>query len=296
MATGNGKRFPFGKNWRQFLNVLDDERIGVAEASLRAMLEVESLAGKSFLDVGSGSGLFSLAAARLGATRIHSFDYDRESVACTEELKWRYRPEMEAWTIGRGSALDEAYLASLGQFDFVYAWGVLHHTGAMWRALGAVAALVAPGGSLFISIYNDQGWASKAWARMKRIYVSGWLGRILVTALFIPYFAGRQLASDLRHFRDPLAHYRNYKQRRGMSVVHDWRDWLGGYPFEVASPSEIVRFYEAHNFSVAKLKTCGRSLGCNEFVFCAPVEEKGQTVPGEAIAHRRVISPLGPTC
>jgi 2-polyprenyl-3-methyl-5-hydroxy-6-metoxy-1,4-benzoquinol methylase len=267
------KRFAFGRNWHQFLSVLDEERISVAEESLCDMLGVTSLAGRSFLDAGSGSGLFSLAAARLGAARIHSFDYDAESVACTVELKQRYRPQMDAWTIERGSVLDMEYLSSLGRFDVVYSWGVLHHTGAMWRALEAMVPLVAASGRLFIAIYNDQGWVSKAWIQIKRVCVSGRAGHALVTAIFVPYFAGRQLASDLRHFRSPLAHYRNYKQRRGMSVVHDWRDWLGGYPFEVATPGEIIRFYESRGFSLARLKTCGRSLGCNEFVFVPGVAE-----------------------
>ena len=97
------QRFEFGKNWQRFLSVLNDERIAEAEKSLRAMLETESLSGKSFLDVGSGSGLFSLAAMRLGAARVHSFDYDPQSVACTRELKRRYFPDAHQWTIEEGS-------------------------------------------------------------------------------------------------------------------------------------------------------------------------------------------------
>jgi 2-polyprenyl-6-hydroxyphenyl methylase/3-demethylubiquinone-9 3-methyltransferase len=51
-----------------------------------------------------------------------------------------------------------------------------------------------------------------------------------------------------------------------MSRVHDWFDWLGGYPFEVARPEEIFAFYQARGFSLERLKTCGGGLGCNEFV------------------------------
>lgn len=140
-----GQRFAFGQNWSNFLRTLDDERILEAERSLKQMLEVESLRDKRFVDVGSGSGLFSLAARRLGAS-VHSFDYDPQSVACTSELKRRFFPGDPQWTVEEGSVLDDDYLASLGRFDVVYSWGVLHHTGAMWKALENVTHLCAGGG------------------------------------------------------------------------------------------------------------------------------------------------------
>src|ERR1044071_5244972 len=109
-----GERFEFGKNWRLFLASMSDERIERAVYSLREMLEVDDLDGKSFLDVGSGSGLYSLAARRLGA-RVHSFDYDPQSVACTIELKRRYFPRDAKWIIEEGSVLGADYLKSLGE-------------------------------------------------------------------------------------------------------------------------------------------------------------------------------------
>ena len=102
--------------------VVNDDRIRLAEESLKRMLQVENLQGKAFLDIGSGSGLFSLSARRLGA-RVHSFDYDPESVACTAELKRRYFPEDSDWVIEEGSVLDTDYLSRLDQFDVVYSWG-----------------------------------------------------------------------------------------------------------------------------------------------------------------------------
>lgn len=260
------QRFAFGKNWLAFLSVLDEERIGEAERSLREMLGVSSLSGRTFLDVGSGSGLFSLAAMRLGADRVHSFDFDPQSVACTHELKRRYFKDDPRWTIERGDALSTDYLENLGQWHVVYSWGVLHHTGNMWTALANISSLVAPGGILFISIYNDQGLFSRIWTRIKRLYNRGKTGQRIVTAIFIPYFILRDLLASAIHRTNPIRGYLNYKKSRGMSRVHDWHDWLGGYPFEVAKPEAVFALYRDRGFALERLKTCGGGLGCNEFV------------------------------
>lgn len=264
--VSQGERFKFGENWSRFLEVLNDERILEAEKSLKQMLEVEKLVGKSFLDIGSGSGLFSLAARRLGA-RVHSFDYDPQSVVTTRELKRRYFSDDADWTVEEGSVLDRDYLRSLGKLDIVYSWGVLHHTGAMWQALENASLPVADGGRLFIAIYNDQGGKSKRWRKVKQIYLSGALGKSLVSALFIPYFVFEGLAVDLVRGRNPMARYTEYKRSRGMSMVHDWFDWLGGYPFEVAKPEKIFEFYRDRGFVLEKLITIGGGLGNNQFIF-----------------------------
>src|SRR5262249_43922399 len=144
------------------------------------------LAGRNFLDVGSGSGLFSLAAMSLGAAKVHSFDYDPHSVACARELRRRFFPDSSQWTVEQGSALDGDYLTRLGQWDIVYSWGVLHHTGDMWNAFRNVRGLVRPRGRLFISIYNDQGDRSRRWTTVKAIYNRGRLPKCLVLGTFIP--------------------------------------------------------------------------------------------------------------
>lgn len=261
-----GDRFQFGKNWQRFLSVLNDERIAEAEKSLKQMLAVEELEGKSFLDIGSGSGLFSLAARRLGA-KVHSFDYDPDSVNCTQELKRRYFPDDSNWMIEQGSVLDLDYIKSLGQFDIVYSWGVLHHTGAMWQALENVSCLVAAQGRLFIAIYNDQGGKSKRWFKVKQLYCSGIVGRTSVSSFFIPYFFLGGLVVDLLKAKNPVTRYTEYKKSRGMSKIHDWFDWLGGYPFEVAKPEDIFKFYREQGFILENLITCGGGLGNNQFVF-----------------------------
>ncbi|MDH4099928.1 MAG: class I SAM-dependent methyltransferase [Nitrospirota bacterium] len=260
------QRFSFGINWQRFLSCLDDKRIANAEQSLKQMLEITDLNGRTFIDVGSGSGLFSLAAKRLGA-RVYSFDYDPESVACTAELKNRYFPGDTQWEIQQGSALDRDYLQSLGCFDFVYSWGVLHHTGSMWQALENVVPLVAPQGKLFIAIYNDQGRSSRRWLEVKRAYnrLPDSLKFLVLWPAFARIWAPPFLKDMLRG--KPGETWRCYaKTSRGMSPWRDVVDWVGGYPFEVATPEEIVDFYQKHGFVLKKLTTC-KGYGCNEFVF-----------------------------
>ena len=267
--VARGERFKFGENWSRFLSLLNDARITEAETSLRQMLETESLAGKSFLDIGSGSGLFSLAARRLGA-RVHSFDYDPQSVACGVELRRRYFPDDRDWTIEEGSALDDAYLKSLGAFDVVYSWGVLHHTGQMWQALDNARLPVGSGGKLFIAIYNDTGSQSARWKWIKRTYNE--LPRFLRTPFALVTIAPDEAKSALRSLAalKPGQYVRSWtkydRNNRGMSHWRDIIDWVGGYPYEVARPEEIFDFYRARGFTLVKLKS-GRGLGCNEFVF-----------------------------
>ncbi len=265
--VATGQRFEFGKNWAWFLETLNDQKIDEAVKSLSDMLQTDSLAGRSFLDIGSGSGLFSLAARKLGA-RVHSFDYDPNSVGCTEELRHRYFTDDEQWTVEPGSALDSAYIASLGKFDVVYSWGVLHHTGDMWTALANAAMPVASRGKLFIAIYNDQGTASIRWTKAKRLYNRLPSGlRFLVVWPSFWVLNWRSLVKDSLHLQ-PFRSIRNYdKNGRGMSFWQDLIDWVGGYPFEVATPDKIFDFYRERDFSLTRLRTCGGSPGCNEFVF-----------------------------
>ena len=268
-----GTRFAFGKNWSRFLSVLDEDRVREAERSLALMVGGSDLKGINFLDVGSGSGLFSLAARRLGA-RVHSFDFDPQSVACTRELKRRYFFEDAGWKIEEGSALDSDYLKTLGTFDIVYSWGVLHHTGEMWKALGNVAPLVANGGKLFIAIYNDQGGASRVWSMIKRSYNQAAAPlKFCILIVMGTFMQTKAAVGRLIRGENPLpfSYWKQYKKQRGMSPWHDLVDWIGGFPFEVAKPEEIFNFYKAQGFTLIILKTCGGGLGCNEFVFVRQV-------------------------
>ncbi len=266
--VSQAERFQFGKNWRAFLETVNETHIHNAEVSLREMLRQESFSGLSFLDAGCGSGLFSLAAMRLGAKRVYSFDYDPASVACTRELKKRFAPDAVDWQVERGSILDQTYLSGLGTFDIVYSWGVLHHTGNMAQALENVLIPLGKHGRLFISIYNDQGGISRRWMKVKKLYnklPSGLRFLVLIPATVILW--SPIILVDLLRKGRPFESWQNYSKNRGMSAWHDVIDWVGGLPFEVARPETIFEFYYARGLELQRLKTVGGNLGCNEFVF-----------------------------
>ena len=287
-ATALDSHFAFGANWQRFLARIDDDRIAAAETSLRTLLGLAGqrpLAGRRFLDAGCGSGLFSLAAHRLGADVV-SIDFDPQSVACTRMLQQRFAVS-DAWPVDEGSVLDGDFLATLGRFDEVYSWGVLHHTGDLWAAVQTVTRSVAVGGRLTIALYNDQGRTTDRWIGVKRLYQSlpAALRTPYVAAVGAGYFGWRAAGKLLATVASPLQGRRLHPpaasthtdrslveavrstDARGMSRWHDLVDWVGGWPLEVASPGEVVDRLRPLGFSLERQVTVGGNHGCNEFVF-----------------------------
>ncbi|MCH8115280.1 MAG: class I SAM-dependent methyltransferase [Chloroflexi bacterium] len=257
-----GPRFKFGKNWQNFIGSIEEWQRRDARTALSGLLDIESLEHESFLDAGCGSGIVSLAARELGAERIHSFDYDNDSVEATRTLVSESKSGSE-WTVEQGSLTDEQYLAGLGQFDTVYSWGVIHHTGAMWQVANTLPSLVKPGGRLVVAIYNDQGFVSSIWRVIKRIYVKS--PSPVQFFMAASYFT---LTTAARTGKN-LVTLRNFRRSRprGMSAWHDAVDWVGGYPFEVASRGTVIDFFESRGFIIENVIGVGKRQGCNQFVF-----------------------------
>jgi 2-polyprenyl-6-hydroxyphenyl methylase/3-demethylubiquinone-9 3-methyltransferase len=262
--------FRFGRNWQRYVNThLDPDRERIAAESLDDLLG--DVAGKSFIDIGCGSGLFSLCAHRAGARHVISVDVDRDSVAATRQLH-AAAGSPYSWQVLHGSILDPALVKELGGADIVYSWGVLHHTGDMHAAIRNAAQLVGPGGDLAIAIYNrvtDRWLSSERWWRIKRVYNhtprAGQVAMELIYALY--WVAGR-----LRNRQNPIRVARSYRRSRGMALWTDLVDWLGGYPYEFATADEIIAFCE-EQCGLRRTKVVpvqGNGTGNSQFVFERP--------------------------
>ena len=257
--------FSFGENWSNYAGKINEGRIEEAEKSLVRLVGREAIEGKTFLDIGCGSGLFSLAAARLGARKLLDVDLDPKSVETTRETLARFAPRAN-WDVKNISVfnLDPQ---KLGVFDVVYSWGVLHHTGAMYRAIRKAAKMVAPGGMISLALYGKTPFCGM-WRIEKRIYSHSpkWVQKAIE-------------ASYLRLVRMRLAlkgesldqRREKYSKQRGMDMYNDVRDWLGGYPYESISPKEAITFMRGLGFKQVRsfIEPCIGLLGagCDEYSF-----------------------------
>ena len=232
--------FPFGKNWGEFVKkCLTDERISISKEHILNFLDMPDLRDKYFLDVGCGSGLSSLAALEAGAAKIVSFDVDPDSVRTTEKVR-EMKGSPAHWTVTRGSILDEHFISLLEPADIVYSWGVLHHTGRMWKAIENTLRLSKEKGLLYIALYTTTP-RSGYWLKVKQRYNS--VSRARKRLMVLNYFLRHTCIPHLLRGKNPVRFIRGYESTRGMSYLTDVRDWLGGYPYEDAKIEEVLRFF-----------------------------------------------------
>jgi SAM-dependent methyltransferase len=238
--------FSFGKNWERFLKELHPGAVAAMAAYFADWLP-DGLAGRSFVDVGSGSGLSSLVAYQMGA-KVTSLDVDPASVRATEHLRGVAGDPPE-WRVVEGSILDRTFVDSIGTFDVVLSWGVLHHTGSLWLAMDEATRLVRPGGLLWIALYTKTRWSGRS-LRLKRAYNR--TPDFIKPVFRATYAAPKLLKMGLKRDISPI---RRYHQERGMSWWRDIEDWLGGLPYEVASPGDVHTFMGARGFTLERLKS-----------------------------------------
>jgi SAM-dependent methyltransferase len=254
------QRFAFGKNWQLYAqNALTQQKVSEARNSFRKLFAGIDLRGKSFLDVGFGQGLTLFLAQEMGA-KVFGIEIDAENIGALTTTAHLFAhcqfPQTHIVSI-----LDESFIKEHkqnGQFDIVHAWGVLHHTGDMRRALDNSAELVKNGEYLVLAIYNKH-WSSPIWKVVKWTYnvAPRWMQWVAIY-LFYPII---YLAKWMVTRENPKSN------ERGMDFWYNIIDWVGGYPYEYASISEVNALVSRHNFVCLQVIPAQVPTGCNQFVF-----------------------------
>ncbi|MFO0762295.1 MAG: class I SAM-dependent methyltransferase [Byssovorax sp.] len=251
--------FSFGKNWLSYVARMTEEDIQKAMGDIASLLGKERIKGARVVDIGSGSGIHSLSFYRLGAGSVASYDIDPHSVEATTKL-WTEAGKPENWTVARASILDDDWVKKAGTFDIVYSWGVLHHTGSMWKAIDNALSLCRPGGTVFLALYTKGSMYPKDLALKEKYNRSSDLGKRAMEARFI----ARYMWGELRWLRNPLGW--NKPTTRGMNTYVDLVDWLGGLPYEVASIDEVLVHLREKGFTAERIVALGEG-SCSSYVF-----------------------------
>lgn len=259
--------FAFGENWASYAKLIGEPQIKQAKEGLIKLIPADDFKGRSFLDIGCGSGLHALAAARLGVARVVGVDIDPNSAATARHVLSEHALNTP-WQIENISVFDLTP-QQFGVFDIVYSWGVLHHTGDMWQALDKAAALVAPGGLLAVAFYRKT-YLDPFWKLEKRLYTNAApFVQNIIKCCYTNAFRFARAITRQGSFPDYLA---NYTSRRGMDFDHDVHDWLGGYPYESALAPEVDRHLAALSFKAERVFARPKSSGifgsgCDEYVY-----------------------------
>jgi 2-polyprenyl-3-methyl-5-hydroxy-6-metoxy-1,4-benzoquinol methylase len=261
--------FAFGKNWIDYAQKIDESKIAQAVADLQRLSGRKRFDGMSFLDIGCGSGLHSLAAVRMGAVRVVGVDIDADSITAARFTLGRFAPEADAhFAI---ESVFEMTTKTHGGYDLIYSWGVLHHTGDMRRALTVAASLVRPGGTFMVALYRKTTFCG-VWRVIKRWYASATpisQQRAMKVYILLLSLAFKILRRD---FRDYVS---NYSKNRGMDFHNDVHDWMGGYPYESIRPVECHALFAELGFQLERefTQTPRRYLsglfgsGCDEYAY-----------------------------
>jgi 2-polyprenyl-6-hydroxyphenyl methylase/3-demethylubiquinone-9 3-methyltransferase len=249
-----------GRVWKKYAKHISEKHVVSGVSSLKRLTGLDTFQGRSFLCVGCAGGLMAVAAARLGAQRVVGVDPDPQSIEATHRAFRQIEGEMPGNVeLREGDVLDPEFMNSLGEFDIVYSWGFLHHTGQMWHAMDLVTHNVASGGLLAMGIYNRM-WLNGFWLRVKKFYNwAFWPIRFPMALSLFGLTAGARILRGRHPFR---------KRSRGMSVWYDTVEWLGGVPYEWASEGEVCGFLKQRGLALVKfLPVAGFKHGCNQMLF-----------------------------
>ncbi|HEY1750119.1 MAG TPA: glycosyltransferase [Caulobacteraceae bacterium] len=155
------------------------------------------LAGRKVLEVGCGAGFHTELIAGAGA-EVTAIDLSPRAVEVT-----RGRAALKGFAADIREQ-DVETLDADGAYDFIWSWGVLHHSSRTGLALRKLHRALKPGGQLRFMVYNLDG--AQAYSVLTSRYLLGfWRGRSLDELLwestdgYLARYFTRDSLADLCH-------------------------------------------------------------------------------------------------
>jgi ubiquinone/menaquinone biosynthesis C-methylase UbiE len=154
----------------EFFRQLEEERIA-REGFVADYARFSAWRGKQVLEVGVGAGSDFVRFARAGAV-LTGIDLTQHGVELT-----RTRLTLEGLSAEVHQADAESLPFADGSFDFVYSWGVVHHTPDPARAIREIVRVARPGGRVCVMIYHRHSLvALQSWALHALLKGRPWRG------------------------------------------------------------------------------------------------------------------------
>ncbi len=241
-----------------FYDVVWTEYIPEYEASEKHWLlfySPEEVKGKTVLDAGCGTGVFSIIFARNGAAKVTGIDISPGSLGTARGLKEKFglaNAEFQQQDMLHLSFRDAS-------FDIVWAWGTVHHTTDPLGAITELIRVLKPGGSLFLAIYKQTSVT--------------WIHEIIrKTMIRTPRWSWNVLAKAGAFMLTPVVFLfkRRQKSRKGEKLSELILDWYFVPIRHYYTPEEIRVFLERKKFRIEKyLAHSGRFNSSSNFIYKA---------------------------
>lgn len=141
------------------------------------IIPFEAIRGRRVLEIGCGMGLHSEHLVRAGA-ELTTIDISPTSVEATTR-----RMQLKGLTADVRQMDAQTLEFPDGTFDFVWSWGVIHHSAMTGRIVREIHRVLKPGGETRVMVYNIDGMS--AYVTMFRRYMLGfWRGKSLDECLW----------------------------------------------------------------------------------------------------------------
>jgi len=236
--------------WTEYIPEYDE-----TEKHWKIFFTPEEVAGRSVLDAGCGTGIFSIIFANQGAGRVTGIDISEGSLGTARSLKEKFG--LDTADFMKQDMLDLPFPDA--SFDIVWAWGTVHHTTNPFRAIDQLIRVLKPGGALLLAVYT----------RTRLTFVHEIIRKTLVRT---PRRSWTFLSKVMALFLAPVVFVfkKREKARKGEKLEELILDWYFVPIRYYYRPEEIREYLEDKGFAIEKfLPAAGRFDSTSNFIFKA---------------------------